>query len=82
MTLKQARQACRDLAINEHTSWWSLCWTKHNGYYPAEGYRGKDTNHICWVAKNGSFMYASKENERKHNLKGNVAWVGVDGRRK
>ena len=77
MTLKEARAKCRELAIDNHTHWWSLCWHKRFGYYPAESYHSRDTNHICWVDKSGVFKYATKENERKHNLKGNVPWIDI-----
>lgn len=71
MTLKEARNQCRELAIKHKAPWWSLCWHKRFGYYPCSELQ-RDTNHICYVDKSGVYMYASKENERKHNLKGNV----------
>jgi hypothetical protein len=73
MTKKEARAECRRLAIEKNSIWWALCWNKNNGYFPAPNLiGGEHTNHICYVSKNGTFLYASKENEKKHNLKGNV----------
>ena len=71
MTLKEARKECRELAIKHNSYWWSLCWHKRFGYYPCSENQ-RDTNHICFVHRNGTFIYATKENERKHNLKGNI----------
>lgn len=71
MRKKEARALCRTLAIQHNRSWWSLCWNKNAGYYPAVGNTSVDTNHICWVRKNGVYAYATKENEKKHHLKGN-----------
>lgn len=70
MTLKEARAECRRLAIKHNNYWWPLSWNKLNGYYP-DGPRSSQY-FICFVHKDGRFMYASKDNERKHNLKGNV----------
>ena len=75
MKLKEARAKCRELAIGANTYWWPLCWTKQHGYYPAVARYPKDSNQICYVYKNGTFMYATKEDEKKHNLKGNIRTI-------
>ena len=83
MTKKEARAECRRLAIEKRTPWWPLCWDKQNGYYPTDQYVGSYTTHICWVDRSGKFMYASKENEKKHQLKGNIPWRDpLTGKRK
>lgn len=69
MTLKRARQECRFLCSKTGKNMWPLGWNKQNGYYP-QNEKG-DQFQICWVGKDGSFLYATKENEKKHSLKGN-----------
>ena len=75
MTKKEARAECRKKATETGYGWWSLCWNKQNGYYPAAGPCSTDTNHICYVAKSGEYKYATKENEEKHSLKGNIPFI-------
>lgn len=82
MTKKEARQECRNLAIEHGRSMWPLCFHKRFGYYAADNFDGNGF-HICWVARNGQFMYATKENEKRHNLKGNIPYIGPQtGRRR
>lgn len=61
MTKKEARAECRKLANDTGRGWWSLCWNKQNGYYPAAGFGSQDTNHICYVTKSGEYKYAAKK---------------------
>lgn len=68
MTLKEARKECRNRALKWHRDMWPLCWNKANEYYPASSYEGDDIYRICYIDKNGTAKYFSKENKKLHNL--------------